>query len=86
MERIGGQGQNRTADTGIFSPLLYQLSYLASLGFLADILVVSLATSLITGLAIHWLAVRRETHPLNEFLFPTHPTELPGLDTVTSYK
>ena len=25
----GGQGQNRTADTGIFSPLLYQLSYLA---------------------------------------------------------
>src|SRR2546425_13004046 len=41
MERIGehrpslnrcvasGQGQNRTADTRIFSPLLYQLSYLA---------------------------------------------------------
>ena len=26
---IGGQGQNRTADTGIFSPLLYRLSYLA---------------------------------------------------------
>ena len=25
----GGQGQNRTADTGIFSPLLYRLSYLA---------------------------------------------------------
>ena len=25
---IGAQGQNRTADTGIFSPLLYQLSYL----------------------------------------------------------
>ena len=25
----GGQGQNRTADTGIFSPLLYLLSYLA---------------------------------------------------------
>ncbi len=24
----GAQGQNRTADTGIFSPLLYQLSYL----------------------------------------------------------
>jgi hypothetical protein len=24
-----GQGQNRTADTRIFSPLLYQLSYLA---------------------------------------------------------
>ena len=41
MQRIGenslllnhcaasGQGQNRTADTRIFSPLLYQLSYLA---------------------------------------------------------
>ncbi len=26
----GGQGQNRTVDTGIFSPLLYQLSYLAA--------------------------------------------------------
>ena len=27
--RIGGQGWNRTSDTRIFSPLLYQLSYLA---------------------------------------------------------
>ena len=27
--KSGGQGRNRTADTGIFSPLLYQLSYLA---------------------------------------------------------
>ena len=26
-----GQGRNRTADTRIFSPLLYQLSYLAVL-------------------------------------------------------
>jgi hypothetical protein len=25
----GGQGRNRTADTGIFSAVLYQLSYLA---------------------------------------------------------
>ena len=25
----GGLGQNRTADTRIFNPLLYQLSYLA---------------------------------------------------------
>jgi hypothetical protein len=25
-----GQGQNRTADTGIFSAVLYQLSYLAA--------------------------------------------------------
>lgn len=24
----GGQGRDRTADTGIFSPLLYRLSYL----------------------------------------------------------
>ncbi len=30
--REGGQGQNRTADTGIFSPLLYQLSYLPAPG------------------------------------------------------
>jgi hypothetical protein len=28
----GGRGRNRTADTGIFNPLLYQLSYPA-LGF-----------------------------------------------------
>ena len=28
---IGGQGRNRTTDTRIFSPLLYQLSYLAVL-------------------------------------------------------
>ena len=27
--RRSGQGRNRTADTRIFSPLLYQLSYLA---------------------------------------------------------
>ena len=26
--KIGAEGQNRTADTGIFSPLLYRLSYL----------------------------------------------------------
>ena len=26
--KSGAQGQNRTADTGIFNPLLYQLSYL----------------------------------------------------------
>ena len=27
---FGGQGRNRTADTRIFNPLLYQLSYLAA--------------------------------------------------------
>jgi hypothetical protein len=27
LESPGGGGQNRTADTGIFSPLLYRLSY-----------------------------------------------------------
>ena len=35
--RCGGQGQNRTADTGIFSPLLYRLSYLAILGRVIDL-------------------------------------------------
>ena len=30
--RSGGQGRNRTNDTRIFSPLLYQLSYLATVG------------------------------------------------------
>jgi hypothetical protein len=28
-EKFGGLGQNRTADTRIFNPLLYQLSYRA---------------------------------------------------------
>ena len=28
----GAQGRNRTADTGIFNPLLYQLSYLGKFG------------------------------------------------------
>ena len=27
LEFNGGRGRNRTADTGIFNPLLYQLSY-----------------------------------------------------------
>ena len=30
----GAEGQNRTADTGIFSPLLYRLSYLGKTLFL----------------------------------------------------
>jgi hypothetical protein len=29
-DRNGGQGRNRTTDTRIFNPLLYQLSYLAT--------------------------------------------------------
>ena len=33
VDKYGGQGRNRTADTGIFSPLLYQLSYLAGGGY-----------------------------------------------------
>jgi hypothetical protein len=32
MEFNGGRGRNRTADTGIFNPLLYQLSYPAGIG------------------------------------------------------
>ena len=32
VELIGAQGQNRTADTGIFNPLLYRLSYLGVYG------------------------------------------------------
>jgi hypothetical protein len=29
LQDLGGQGRNRTTDTRIFNPLLYQLSYLA---------------------------------------------------------
>ncbi len=32
MEKSGGKGRGRTGDTRIFSPLLYQLSYLAMSG------------------------------------------------------
>ncbi len=34
-EMSGAQGRNRTADTGIFNPLLYRLSYLGN-GALLD--------------------------------------------------
>ena len=30
LQNFGAQGRNRTSDTRIFSPLLYQLSYLAA--------------------------------------------------------
>ena len=30
MAVFGAQGRNRTADTGIFNPLLYRLSYLGN--------------------------------------------------------
>ena len=30
LKKYGAEGQNRTAHTGIFSPLLYQLSYLGT--------------------------------------------------------
>ncbi len=30
LSKLGGRGQNRTADTRIFNPLLYRLSYPAS--------------------------------------------------------
>ena len=30
IDLIGGEGQNRTVDTTIFSRMLYQLSYLAT--------------------------------------------------------
>ena len=46
----GAQRRNRTTDTGIFSPLLYRLSYL---GFLykevAGVTRLELATSCVTG-------------------------------------
>ena len=32
IDFVGAQGRNRTSDTRIFSPLLYQLSYLGAVG------------------------------------------------------
>ena len=42
----GAQTRNRTTDTGIFSPLLYRLSYL---GLMAEVTRLELATSCVTG-------------------------------------
>ena len=42
----GAQRRNRTTDTGIFSPLLYRLSYL---GIMAGVTRLELATSCVTG-------------------------------------
>ena len=43
----GGQRRNRTTDTGIFSPLLYRLSYLSII--MAGVTRFELATSYVTG-------------------------------------
>src|SRR5215510_13788234 len=46
FDSVGGQGRNRTADTRIFSPLLYQLSYLAKKEGVSYWPVCSLSTAL----------------------------------------
>ena len=43
----GAQRRNRTTDTGIFSPLLYRLSYLSII--MAGVTRFELATSYVTG-------------------------------------
>jgi hypothetical protein len=35
-QKNGGEGRNRTVDTVIFSHVLYQLSYLATVGCLVE--------------------------------------------------
>ena len=47
--QIGGQRRDRTADTGIFSPLLYQLSYLAAYKKMATWMGLEPTTSAVTG-------------------------------------
>ena len=42
----GAQGRNRTADTGIFNPLLYQLSYLGQRGAIRRICGISVKREL----------------------------------------
>gem|GEM_PF-5562218 len=37
LKNNGAQGRNRTTDTGIFSPLLYRLSYLGMLDLLGPV-------------------------------------------------
>ena len=54
----GAQRRNRTTDTGIFSPLLYRLSYL---GIMAGVTRLELATSCVTGRRSN----QTELHPQN---------------------
>ena len=53
----GGQRRNRTTDTGIFSPLLYRLSYLAKC--MAGATRIELATPNVTG----WCSNQTELRP-----------------------
>ena len=65
MSLDGGQGRNRTTDTRIFSPLLYQLSYLAFL------------FAVVAGLGLAWLAAtyRSIGSPQRGLLQRFHPRQ-----------
>src|SRR6266511_3908493 len=64
-----GQGQNRTADTRIFSPLLYQLSYLAE-GRETSSAPTTFASGSVNGLLT--LSVRSGTNRGTRFTVPFH--------------
>src|SRR5215510_666940 len=64
IDCVDGQGRNRTADTRIFSPLLYQLSYLAKKEGVSYWPVCSLSTA---------LSDFRSRRFLPGFFSPIHP-------------
>ncbi len=64
----GGETRNRTVDTGIFSPLLYQLSYLAA-GLLlisgSDLYAIAEGVSTVCGEKSEesqWISGKRRAH------------------------
>jgi hypothetical protein len=80
----GGQGRDRTADTRIFSPLLYQLSYLAIKTFSVyqkrprlALLCLLQGFQVRTGLAFHFrvqaIAVRVHGYDRHEVVYPQMP-------------
>lgn len=63
-----GQRQNRTVDTGIFSPLLYQLSYLASKNEMPIKPIRRLSVKLTFGFITGWRLASRAEQELFHFL------------------
>jgi hypothetical protein len=69
----GGEGQNRTVDTTIFSRMLYQLSYLATRGPRAQGKTAIIACEIARALAL----ARPGTRQLDAHPRPSHPGQAP---------
>jgi hypothetical protein len=56
---LGAEEQSRTADTRIFSPLLYHLSYLGIMGIVGSLLLQCQASVFVTGRRLLWVRYAR---------------------------